>query len=120
MNVRGAAALLAAGLLLVGLPGCGDTGPERRSVEVLEVLLLTPDSVRLLVASCNGDPTVTELEETGTEVRVEVSAVVMNPGDACLDELDVALDEPLGERPVVDLTSGARLEPAALVPLDGP
>ena len=68
--------------------------------------LTEPDGVQLTVASCNGDPKVTELAETPTEVQVEVAGAVTDPGDACLDLVEVTLDEPLGDRTLVDLTTG--------------
>ena len=37
---------------------------------------------------------------------MEVTATVFDPGDSCLDLIVVALDAPLGDRELVDLTSG--------------
>lgn len=67
--------------------------------------------VEVIVSSCNGEPEVTRLEQTADEVRVEVTSSVPAPGwggNDCLDQLTVELDEPLGDRPLVDLTSGQR------------
>lgn len=64
--------------------------------------------------SCNGEPEITVLEETADEVRVEITATVPAPGwggNACLDTVVVPLAEPLGERALVDLTTG-RVVPA--------
>jgi hypothetical protein len=44
-------------------------------------------------------------------VEVEVTSTVTDPGDACLDTIDVALDAPLGDRELVDLTSGRTISP---------
>jgi hypothetical protein len=70
-----------------------ETGAQRGPVAVVEDARLTgPATLDLLVESCNG--------------AREVTATVTDPGDACLDVLEVVLDEPLGERELVDVTSG--------------
>lgn len=66
-------------------------------------------TLQLIVGSCNGDPEVTALEETADEVRIEVTSTIPAPGwggDGCLDSFDVVLDAPLGDRRLVDLTTG--------------
>jgi hypothetical protein len=100
-------------VLVLLLAACSGTDaawtPEtgRRPVDVTEVLrLVEPSTVQLAVSSCNGDPEITSLTQGGTRVEVEVTSTVTNPGDACLDTIDVVLDEPLGDRELVDLTSG--------------
>jgi hypothetical protein len=66
-----------------------------------------PDgSLILIVGSCNGDPEIEHLEETGTEVRVAVSATeYYGGGGDCLDTLEAQLEDPLGERVIVDLVT---------------
>jgi hypothetical protein len=71
--------------------------------------LVSPDRPQLGVLSCHGDPEVTALSQDDGQVRVEVTSTVSSPGDACMDVLTVALDAPLGDRAVVDVTSGRRL-----------
>ncbi len=100
-------------VLVVGvlaLPSCL-FGSRRVAVTVgqQEAVLTAPDMVELSVPSCNGNPAITVLEQEPDQVRVEVETTV--PGrfagsDDCLDLVQVELDEPLGERPLVDLTTG--------------
>lgn len=59
------------------------------------------------VPTCNGEPEVTLLEEADDEVRVEVvSQGQRGGGDDCLDGVQVELDRPLGDRELIDVTSG--------------
>jgi hypothetical protein len=58
------------------------------------------------VPTCNGEPEVTMLEETEDEVRVEVVSQRQRGGDDCLDGVQVELDRPLGDRALIDVTSG--------------
>jgi hypothetical protein len=74
-----------------------------------DVHLVAPDRLQLGVLSCHGDPEVTELSQDDGQVRIEVTSTVSSPGDACMDVLTVALDAPLGDRAVVDATSGRTL-----------
>ncbi|MDX1659290.1 MAG: hypothetical protein R3343_10760 [Nitriliruptorales bacterium] len=43
-------------------------------------------------------------------MRIEITTTVTDPGDACLDSLEIQLEQPLGQRVLIDATSGARLE----------
>ena len=61
------------------------------------------------VPTCNGDPEVTVLEETDDQVRVEVVSQRQRGGDACLDGVRLELDRPLGDRALIDVTSGRTL-----------
>jgi hypothetical protein len=92
---------------------CDDDGPgksTRGPVELdADVQLVAPGRLQLGAMSCHGDPEVTELSQDDGQVRVEVTSTVSNPGDACMDVLTVDLDAPLGNRGVVDLTSGETL-----------
>ena len=84
--------------------GCGG---GRSQVEVLEATTSSDGNVLgLIVGSCNASPTV-EVVETAEEVRIEVEAD--DPGmnrDDCLDSVAACLDQPLGERALVDDKSG--------------
>ena len=92
---------------------CDDEGPgksTRGPVELdADVQVVAPDRLQLGVMSCHGDPEITELSQDDEQVRIEVTSTVTDPGDACMDLLTVDLDAPLGDRAVVDLTSGRTL-----------
>ncbi len=81
---------------------------EVREVSVMEAELSAPDRLTLIVGSCNKDPEVSLLRETDTEVRVKVTAF-FSPSlvvDDCLDIVEVRLQEPLGDRVLVDEHTG--------------
>ena len=81
----------------------------RGPVGIWEAFAADGPVVQLTVGSCNGDPEVTVLEQTETEVRVEVTSTTPAPGwpgADCLDGLELTLDAPLGDRTLVDLTTG--------------
>jgi hypothetical protein len=88
------------------LAACGGSGSERRPVEVQEARLKDATTLELGVQSCHGRPEVTAFAEDAQGVRVEITATVFSPGDACLDLVEVVLDAPFGERELVDLSSG--------------
>lgn len=94
--------------------GCtsGDSPTSRRgpvSLEDMEAVVSRSPSISLGVPSCNGDPVLDELVEEPDVVRLQVVSTVTNPGDGCLDSLEVELDAPLGDRELVDMTSGAQI-----------
>jgi hypothetical protein len=62
------------------------------------------------VPSCNGDPVLTELVQEADGVTVAVTSTTRRVGDSCLDIVTIDLDEPLGDRPVIDGTSGNEIE----------
>ena len=100
-------AVAAVGLVGVLLSACTGPAQKRRPVELAEdAILVAPAELEVGVQSCNGNPEITQLTETDQQVRVEVTATVFDPGDSCLDLIVVALDAPLGDRELVDLTSG--------------
>jgi hypothetical protein len=105
-------ALAAVGLMALALAaGCSDEPEQTRGpVEVHEVRLIAPDTIELGVMSCHGDPELTQLSQDDERVRVEITSTVTDPGDACMDLFEVVLDAPLGERDLVDLTSGQTLQ----------
>ena len=89
--------------------GCS-MGPSRGPVRLVEAILEDSDTIAFGVPSCNGDPEVTRLEETSTQVRVEVvSAIQHGDGDACADTIEVSLAGPLADRELVDITTGAAM-----------
>lgn len=73
----------------------------------------TGSGLQLYVGSCNGEPEVTALEETDTEIRVEVTSTTPAPGwpgNDCLDGLELTLDAPLGDRALIDLSTGEAVQ----------
>ncbi len=65
------------------------------------------------VPSCNGDPVIAEFRQEPDAVRIQiVTTEQLGEGDACADSITLTLDAPLGDRQVIDLTSGDVLEVA--------
>lgn len=110
------ALLLAAALLLAGCSVSPESaGPEgRRGPTALgsEYFDAEGSSIGVLVESCNGNPELTVLEQKDDEVRIEVVSTTYANGDDCLDGITIDLDQPVGDRTVVDLTTGRELQPA--------
>ena len=110
-----AALILGLGGAACGPPSGSDATPETRrgpvSLEGSEVELVSVVELSVTVPSCNGDPEVATLEEGGEAVELEVvtTQVARGPSDGCLDVVHVALDEPLGDRELVDMVSGEAL-----------
>lgn len=87
----------------------------RGPVPFAEVYLITESTLRLNVSSCGGDPEVTVLEETDSEVRLEITSTNAAPGwmsAACLDGLEVGLAAPLGDRTLIDISTGRPVDVA--------
>lgn len=95
--------------LAATLLGACFAGTTRGPVELTEAILVDATTLSFGVPSCNGEPEVSRLEETSTEVRVEVVSTVHRNGDACADSIRVALDAPLAEREVIDLGGRSRM-----------
>lgn len=57
----------------------------------------------------DGEPEVARLDETSTEVRVEVVSTIHPDGDSCADGIQVDLGSPLGDRDVIDLGGSGRM-----------
>lgn len=83
-------------------------GAWRTSAKVVDVKLAAPDTLVLTVTSCRGAPSVAMSRETGTDVLVSVVAFYtpLHRKLGCLDSVNVYLEEPLGDRVVVDMHSG--------------
>ena len=85
-------------------------GAWRSEVKVMEAHLLDPDRpdrLTLGVASCNGAPRVS-FRKTDVDVQVKVIAfsTPFHGGEDCMDGVDVYLQEPLGDRVVIDRHTG--------------
>ena len=91
-------------LLLIVLSGCG-----RHDVEVLEAIAWADSTaVNLGVGSCNAEPKVEVVSQTEQAVRVRASAD--RSSDSCADAVSICLDEPLGDRLLVDDTTGEMVD----------
>jgi hypothetical protein len=94
--------LLVAGLLLVaGTSSCGTDGTT-----VVEASG-APDSRKLVlsIASCNPEAVTTDIEEAGDSVRILVQTEGPDEGPDCGHSMTVTLDEPLGSRDLIDLST---------------
>lgn len=81
----------------------------RTGVEVTQARLLSPDTLALNVGSCHGDPEVVRLRETDVDVQVKVvtSSFPFRGGrDDCSDGTEVQLQEPFGNRILIDTHTG--------------
>lgn len=108
----GDAAPSSPGPVLSGLP---DAEVERRPVRILSPFTEGDGmTIEVGVDSSGGDPTAS-LEETSETVTVGVTSAVVVEGDRfeCQDIVPVTVDEPLGDRRLVDGGSGAE------VPVEG-
>ena len=91
--------------LAVVLVGFGALSSGRAGVEVSEGYLMTTDVVMFVVQSCHQQPQL-ELRETAAEVQVKVTSSTKGSGLACQDAVICQLQDPLGERRVVDSHTG--------------
>lgn len=95
-------AVALAGSLASTLVGC-DTVP--RQVRIVEVVQNAESEIGLMVDACGGDVSV-DAEEGRHAVTATVTA--RDPsGDDCLEVVELSLSEPLGNRVIVDGSSGA-------------
>lgn len=108
--------LLAFGIGIVGVAGVALlTLPLPRGVDVIDVTAGTHDHVIYLsVASCGNELAVNRLLQGDDRVSVSVTAVrpIIQSGTAdCADGTTIQLTHPLGNRTVLDLTSGHEFTP---------
>lgn len=105
---------VAVALVLVSLGACSDEASsrgdaDRQAVVVLSGTVQPSGELTVSVESCQGDPEVS-VEETDRAVRIEVVATVHAVGPACADGAAVPLEQPLGERSLVDTHTGETVE----------
>lgn len=91
----------------------------RQRVGLERSVNVSSDGLTLFVGvnSCNGDPSA-EVDQETDAIRIAVESYIP-PGDdqdGCADEIIVSLDEPLGERRIVDEVTGAELRPIQVMP----
>ncbi|MFA5056208.1 MAG: hypothetical protein WC562_08615 [Dehalococcoidia bacterium] len=83
-------------------------GVWRGEVSIMEASLISPDRLVLFVSSCQGDPEVTLLHETDVDVQVKViaSSTPLKGGLSCQDSIEVQLQQPFGDRVLIDMHKG--------------
>ena len=103
---------MAAALAAVALTACADAG-SRQPVPLFGEAFATSRNAAELnigVASCNGDPTF-ELTETDQTITIAVESWIPGGDSAdCLDSITAKLDQPIGDRSIVDEVSGQTVE----------
>ena len=100
-------------LALVAVPWfCRGVGAWRSEVRVMEAHLLSPTRLALYVGSCRGSPEVSLLREADAEIQVKVVSWVtpLLGGEDCLDAVHIQLEEPLGDRVIVDRHNGEQVD----------
>ena len=87
---------------------CLGGGIWRGEVRVMEVRLSSSNWLELVVASCNGNPAASVLQQTDRDVHVKVTASSTPLRGGCdgVDVVGVRLQEPLGDRTVIDRHTG--------------
>ena len=113
------AVAVAAALVLSA--ACGvDTPTERGPVSLAggQVRQVGPQHLAVDVPSRHGDPELDGLVEADDEVRVRIVTTMVVSGDApaCLDEVRFTLQDPLGDRDVIDAESHETLRVVELHP----
>lgn len=82
----------------------------RNEVSVVEAELHPGETLRLTVNSCNRGAGLSLIRETDVEVQVKVVEPVIIPepqwGEDCQNIVEFSLQEPLGDRVVIDLHTG--------------
>ncbi|TVR36226.1 MAG: hypothetical protein EA388_04415 [Nitriliruptor sp.] len=104
--------LLIAAVAVVG-GACGDAGDDGATggeYEIINAFLNEPDVINVQVGSCNAVQRETVIDEDVEAVEVTV-LVEGDSIDDCLDAgLDIELAAPLGERALIDGTTGEPVE----------
>jgi len=88
------------------------TAERRQPVEIVNAEEL--DEVLLVVVgTCGGEPTVSELDQGDAEVRIVVESttqLLAGAGGDCQDGVEVHLDAPFGDRVLIDGSNGQAVE----------
>ena len=90
----------------------GNEGAARHEIAIKVAWLDSPDTLVINANTCHRNPELALFRETDVDVRVKM---VVDPdpyplgGPDCLEELIVQLQEPLGDRPVIDAHTGRSL-----------
>jgi hypothetical protein len=96
--------------LVTGCTAFGTTGSRGPvSLAGWDLDVIGETTLALTIPSCDGDPELASLVQGDGSVTVEVITTVHDVGPACAEVLRVHLDEPLGDREVIDAVSGEAL-----------
>lgn len=102
--------VLAAVAMLLLTAGCGDGRTEAR---LTDYSVRGPSTLVVSVDGCRLNPSVEDLQQTESEVRLLV--LRDQPSgfgvSSCADIVTVEMDEPLGERPLINARSGVEVQP---------
>ena len=118
-------AVVVIGLLVVAplflLGGCAsrnEVSVTQREAKVVLAEWRSPQRLDLLVASCNRNPAVSLLRESDVDVqvKVKVDADFRSSEEDCLDSVEVHLQEPLGDKAIVDKHTGKSVSIIGLIP----
>lgn len=106
--LRPASHLVAAAVVALVLAGCGLL---RAGVAIDDVSASDDPQLSVRAGTC-GDPTLTaQVEESDRSVTITITRTLGQRGDGdCGGIVPVLLSDPLGERAVVDGTTGAEVE----------
>jgi len=98
------------GAVAIGAVLMACSAGEERGAQRIVGWSVTDDVLRLRIDTCDGAPEV-GVVETDDDVTVTVVSTRRDPGDACQDAVTVTLAAPLGERTLIDGTTGREPEP---------
>ena len=85
----------------------GCIGP--RDAKIYQATLQGDRTLVLSIDACNGSNTA-ETTERSDQVRVKVRTDEARGGDDCSDVVTIQLKEPLGDRPLIDGSTGREVE----------
>jgi uncharacterized lipoprotein NlpE involved in copper resistance len=100
---RTIAAGLAVSLVLLG---CS----TRRDARIVDAVLEGDRTLVLNIDACNADDNRTETTENGDTVTIAVTTDDPPGGDDCADGVTVELADPLGDRALIDASTGEQVE----------
>ncbi len=82
-------------------------GADRKQVEVLDAAVSSQESiVQLAIAACHADSKEVDVDEDDASVTVTVWVTGDDTGRDCADSVTTRLSQPLGERLLIDGTTG--------------
>jgi hypothetical protein len=86
---------------------CSD---HERETGVFAAQLVDERTLELSLGACNAEKNEATVTEDESSVTVRVVSTNPSEGEDCADGMTVELDEPLGNRELIDATTGAHVE----------